>query len=95
MTDVNNNPMPANTAITVGSNYVYYTPAGQVSTKPQITIDAGFPVLNTNQLGGTPFTLTVELDCSLGTPVAYPAGTVNIVVTTPQGNKTTIPITVN
>jgi hypothetical protein len=56
--------------------------------------------MNTNYDGGTIFALTVTADCSAGTPVAYPAGTLNIVVTTVPPSPlvrtvTNIPVMVN
>ena len=94
--DINGNPLPAGTIITVGSNNVNYTPSGATTTrKATISIDAGSPVPNANALGGTPFTLTIEVDCSAGVPVAYPAGDLTLKVTAPKGVITIIPITVN
>jgi hypothetical protein len=96
LTDVNGNPMPAGTTITTGSNSVYFTPNGATTASPATaSITDGTPVINTNHNGGTIFALTVTADCSAGAPVAYPAGTLNIVVTTPKSHVTTIPVTVN
>lgn len=95
LTDINGNPMPATTALAPALNYVNYTPNGSTSSSAAtITIPYGTPVASTNHLGGTSFTLSVFADCSAGTPVSYPQGTVNINVTTPKGNLTGIPITV-
>ncbi|HOT73821.1 MAG TPA: hypothetical protein PLW42_11075 [Anaerohalosphaeraceae bacterium] len=94
LTDVNGNPMPAGTTIEIGTNYVYYIPNGDTKKKlADVTITAGSPVLST--IHPTSFILDVNADCSAGAPVACPSGTVNVVVTTPMGNITTIPITVN
>ncbi|MGP8153334.1 MAG: beta strand repeat-containing protein [Smithella sp.] len=96
--DVNNNPMPAGTTITTTDNYVYYTPYSTSTGTPTlatVTIDAGSPVVCTNNLGGTTFVLTVAADCTAGIPSVYPAGTVDVVVTTPTHNViTTTTITV-
>jgi hypothetical protein len=94
--DLNNNPMPAGTSITTGSNYIYYIPNGATAvSKPTVSITSGYPVENTNNYGGTTFRLTVEADCSAGVPVAYPSGYVYVDITTPKGKITGIPITVN
>ena len=95
--DVNSNPMPAGTQIAIRDNYVDYTPFGAAgSSKATVRIDTGSPVLNATAAGGTPFTLTVEADCSTGIPVAYPAGTVTLRVQSfPSGRTTSILITVN
>jgi len=92
--DINGNPMPAGTTISTANNAVYYIPNGSTTaTLATATITAGTPVLNT--IYPTFISLTVNADCMAGTPVHYPAGDVEIVVTTPKGNKTTIPVTVN
>ena len=85
LTDINGNPMPAGTTLTTVLNYVNYTPNGGSSSPATITIPYGTPVLSTNHLGGTSFTLAVFADCSAGTPIHYPNGTVNINTTTPKG----------
>lgn len=74
--------------------YVYFIPNGETKASPATTatITAGTPVLNTTY--PTSLSLTVNTDCTAGLPVAYPAGTVDIVVITPKGNKTTIPVIV-
>lgn len=98
LTDVNGNPMPAGTKVSTDNNQVYYTPNGSTTaTKASVSIPYGTPVLNTNALGGTSITLLVEANCTAGTPVAYPSGTLNITTTTPMtpdGIKGVIPITV-
>jgi len=91
--DINGNPMPAGTTISTANNAVYYTPNGATTgSLATATITDGTPVLNT--IYPTLISLTVNADCMAGQPAAYPAGTVDIVVTTPKGNKTTIPVTV-
>ncbi len=104
--DKNGNPMPAETALAIANNTVYYSvnfgTAGSTSYSADVSISEGSPVINTNNYGGTPITLTVsggsgclshEIDPN--DPLEqYPAGTLDIVVTTPKGNITTIPVTV-
>jgi hypothetical protein len=99
--DVNGNPMPAGTTVGIDNNYVYYKVDGWETGTATVSIDNGTPVLNTNNLGGTPITVTVSggTNCS-GYPVLqYPQGSVDVVVTTPydpnhDSTKTTIPFTV-
>lgn len=92
--DINNNPMPAGTTASTADNYVYYTKFGSLTaTKATVNITGGSPVVNTTNF--TQIGLTVEADCTAGIPVSYPAGTVNVVITTPVGLITRIPITVN
>ena len=97
LTDVNGNPLPAGTTVATANNEVYYivNGGGTTQTAATVSITYGTPVLNTNALGGTAFTLKVKADCTAGTPVAYPAGTLDIKTTTPKGIITGIPITVN
>lgn len=96
LTDINNNPMPAGTTVAAANNLVYYTPNGSTTlTKATVSVLYGTPVVNTNALGGTSITLQVVADCSAGTPVAYPAGTVDITTTTPRSIVTPITVTVN
>ena len=95
LTDVNGNPMPKGTTVATANNQVYYTANGSTTaTKASVSIDYGTPVLNTNAIGGTSITLLVEADCTAGTPVAYPAGTLNITTTTPKGFPGVVTITV-
>ncbi len=90
------NPMPAGTTVSTANNNVTYTPNGATKASlATVSITAGTPVVDTTNVGGTLIGLTVNADCSAGTPVAYPAGTVDIVVTTPKGNITNILVTVN
>jgi len=92
--DLNGNPMPAGTTVDIANNNVYYQIDGGGISFVTVSIDNGTPVLNTNNLGGTPITITVSGSCS-GSPVLqYPQGSVDIVVTTPKLLKTTIPFTV-
>jgi hypothetical protein len=99
--DQNGNPMPAGTTITTANNNVFYTPYS-ASVPPTYTptlaspsISGGSPVNDSNHAGGTPVTLTVAADCTAGTPHLYPSGSVDLVVTTPKGNVTSIQINVN
>jgi len=93
--DVNGNPMPAGTTIAVGTNALYYTPAGTTtSSLASVAVTAGSPVINTNAAGGTAFSLRIEGNYSAGTPVAYIHGTIYLNITTPKGLVTNIPITI-
>jgi hypothetical protein len=95
LSDINGNAMPAGTKVSTGTSYIYYTPNGATATSTATaTITGGSPVINT-PLHGTFIALTVSADCSAGTPVIYPAGTTNVVVTSPKGLITNIPVTVN
>jgi hypothetical protein len=92
--DVNGNPMPAGTTVGIANNNVYYQTAGNAPGTATVSIDYGTPVLNTNNLGGTPITIKVSGGCS-GSPVLqYPQGSVDVVVTTPKGISSTITFTV-
>jgi len=73
---------------------VTYTPNGATSTtKATTSIIYGTPVENSTTLGGTSVTLLVDADCSAGVPpVHYPSGTVDIVTTSPLGQKITGPL---
>jgi hypothetical protein len=97
LTDVNGNPMPAGTTVTANNISAYYTCTTTISTfLAETSITAGSPVMNTNNYGGTPITLTVNACgiCIDGID-SYPAGNVNVIVTSPRGLITTIPVTVN
>ena len=95
LTDIHNNPMPAGTTITIGDNQVYYTAFGSsTATKAAVAVSGGSPVINTNQLGGTPVVMSIAGDYSAGTPVSRVQGYVYFKFTTPQGLITSIPITV-
>ena len=92
--DINNNPMPAGTIATIEDNYVYYTKFGSLTAiEAPVSITGGSPVVNTTNF--TQIGLTVKADCTAGIPVSYPAGTVNVVISTPGELITKIPITVN
>jgi len=95
--DVNNNPLPKGTEVTADNVGAYYSCIGETrgAIKATTSIASGSPVLNSTHYGGTPITLKVD---SCGRCIyqigSYPDGIVNIVATTPNGNITTIPITV-
>ncbi|MBN1365344.1 MAG: hypothetical protein JW976_11110 [Syntrophaceae bacterium] len=93
--DVNNNPMPVGTTISTANNNVYYTTADYQYGNATVSI-GGSPVLNTNNYGGTPITITVSggQNCSTKPILQYPQGSVDIIVTTPKANTTTIPFAV-
>jgi hypothetical protein len=96
LTDINGNPMPAGTTVATANNQVYYTASGaSTQTKATVSILYGTPVVNTNDALGTTITLQVEADCSAGTPIHYPAGTVDITTTTPKSISHAITVTVN
>jgi hypothetical protein len=93
--DVNGNPMPAGTTVTIANNNVYHDEEGYEPGTADVRV-TGTPVINTNNLGGTPITITVSggTYCSSFPVLQYPQGSVDIVVTTPKGLSTTIPFTV-
>lgn len=96
MADLNNNPMPVGTTVAVEDNSVYYTPNGETTAaEVGVTIPIGTPVPNTNSSTGTSIVLKVKADCSAGTPVHYPAGSVTLIVTTPKGYQTLQTFTIN
>jgi hypothetical protein len=97
--DENDNPMPAGTAVALTDVLMagIYTSGGTKAASAAAASVGGTPVLNTNQAGGTliSFTISGGTACT-GAEMAnrYPAGTANIVVTTPKDNITTIPFAV-
>ena len=94
--DLHNNPMPVTTAVTTATNHVtYIANGGTTATAAAVSIVYGNPVPLSASVGGTLIGLQVDADCSAGIPVAYPTGTVNIIVTTPENNVTPITFTVN
>jgi hypothetical protein len=96
--DQNGNPMPAGTTIATTNNYIYYTPyssSGTATPTKATPSVGGSPVADSNHAGGTAIVLTVAADCTAGTPAVYPAGGVDLVVSTPKGNVSSIGITVN
>jgi protocatechuate 3,4-dioxygenase beta subunit len=94
--DINNNPMPAGTTIAIANNNVYYRTFGNAAASADVIISGGTPVLSTNALGGTSIAISVSggTACSGNPVLLYPQGSVNVVVTTPNGIITTIPFTV-
>jgi hypothetical protein len=94
--DLHNNPLPTDTTVTTATNHVTYIANGDTAaTAATVSIVYGNPVPLSANVGGTPIGLQVDADCSAGIPVAYPAGTVDIIVTTPENNITPITFTVN
>ncbi len=94
--DINNNPIPAGTTVSTANAYIYFTAtAGGSPTAATLTL-GGTPVVNTNHAGGTLISLLVDggTSCTPASP-AFPAGTVDIRITTPKGLVTDIGITVN
>jgi len=95
LTDVNGNAMPAATTISISDSEVYFKANGATTnTAASVSIVAGTPVASSCSSTGTTIYIKVKADCSAGTPAAYPSGTASVVVTTPKGNITYIPITV-
>lgn len=92
--DNNGNPMPAGTTITIGNNSVSYQPNGATTTSAAtLSITTGSPVPNVTD--PTHIAIAVAADCSAGTPVHYPNGTASLVVKSPRGFTSTIPITLS
>ncbi len=92
--DQNNNPMPAGTTVSIGANYVTYTEPGGTPTGATLSVD-GTPVADAVAVGGTQLMLTVDGGTSCTGAGTYPAGTATVVVKTPQGLQTAVPVTVN
>jgi hypothetical protein len=92
--DVNGNTMPAGTTISTANNYVYYKTSGATTNSTaSVNIDSGSPIPDSTSNSGTNFTITIDgTDCAAPN---YPSGTVNVVVTSPKGLTTKIPVTVN
>ncbi|MEN6637894.1 MAG: Ig-like domain-containing protein [Smithella sp.] len=102
--DVNNNPMPAGTTVSVSDKEIYYvydnsgTPV--YAEASEVTITSGSPVRSSSVLGGTPIVLKVKGGTACNTAVSastitnYPYGSADIKVTTPKGNIKTISVTV-
>lgn len=102
--DVNNNPMPVGTTVSVSDKEIYYvydnsgTPV--YAEAEEATINSGSPVRTSSASGGTPIVLKIKGGASCTTAknnstiISYPYGSADIKVTTPKGNITTIPVTV-
>jgi hypothetical protein len=92
--DVNGNTRPAGTTISTANNYVYYKTSGATTNSTaSVNIDSGSPIPDSTSNSGTNFTITIDgTDCAAPN---YPSGTVNVVVTSPKGLTTKIPVTVN
>jgi hypothetical protein len=103
LTDENGNPMPAGTTVTTKNNAVVWSSKlGLITTTGAATLSVGgTPVIDTNDLGGTSLSLKVDggISCTGGVAggatMNYPNGSLTIVITTPKGNSTAIPITVS
>jgi len=103
--DEHGNAMPAGTTVTASNNEVYYSyitgiPAVATTAKATTTVSSGSPVLSTANYG-TAMGLTISggegCKSNMGGAAAgsyYPQGTFNVVVTTPKGIISTIPINV-
>jgi len=97
--DVNGNPMPGGTTLALENNNITFkATTGVETTLGTATVAIGSPVPNTNALGGTNHSFTVSggNTCSEADVVnRYPHGTVDLVITTPKGTKTTFTLTVS
>lgn len=92
--DGNGNPLPAGTTASLSNNSISYQPNGATSTSlATVSIVSGSPVPNVAE--PTHVALSITADCSAGTPVHYPNGTANLLITSPRGFTSTIPIIVN
>ncbi len=97
--DINHNPMPAGSTITTANNEVYYTyidSSGNLQTGNATIIIYNTPVPDSNDLGGTEVDVRIlgGTNCT-NSPIWYPYGTFDLVVTTPYSStSTSIPLTV-
>ncbi|KQC10654.1 MAG: hypothetical protein APR62_11625 [Smithella sp. SDB] len=92
--DNNGNPLPAGTTAAIGNSSINYQAYGTTTTSAAtVSITTGSPVPNVTD--PTYITISVTADCSAGTPVHYPNGSANVVITSPRGFTSTIPITVS
>lgn len=91
LTDVNYNPMPAGTTISVSDNGVKYSKVGEAELATATLIVTGTPVVDTTAAGGTFPTVSVRADdCVSGTV----SGTFDLTFTSPKGLRTTHTYTV-
>lgn len=89
--DLNNNPLPAGTKLSITNNNVKYSQSGSSDPVTVIAEVANDTVLDTTTPGGTTHAFTM-----LGAKCAStPKGTVSIRAVTPKGNITAIPVAVN
>ena len=90
ISDINNNPMPAGTTVSLADNNVQYSQLGTPDLVTAVATSNESVINDTIAAGGTIHTFTLKgSKC-----VSVPAGRINLVVATPKGNKTTIPIDV-
>jgi len=95
--DVNNNPMPKGSTISVGNNDVTLIKADGKPVNAVITVNNP-EVPDSTAVGGTTHSFTIDggnEDCPGIAPKVYPAGNFDLKVTTPSGNVTLLPITIN
>ncbi len=100
--DVNGNPMPAGTSLSVANNLVKFLEAGK-SEPTSATVTLVNPtVLDSISAGGTSHSFFVTIDkCdtntdgATGLPKGNPAGSFQLNVQTPKGTITAIPISIN
>ena len=89
--DLNNNPMPAGTKLSITNNNVKYNQTGSADPLAVVAEVANDTVLDTTIRGGTTHAFTM-----LGAKCAsIPKGTLSIRAVTPKGNITVIPVAVN
>jgi hypothetical protein len=95
--DVNHNPMPAGSMVTLENQAIYYSSSLTGNSLATINSVGGTPVSNSSTPGGTTVSLTVDgaFNCNGTGTIPYPKGTVNMVITTPNLVKSYILITVN
>lgn len=72
-----------------------YTPnVATAVSRSTVSVTSWLPVLGSYNYTTT-VAASVTEDCLAGDPVAYPSGTADILITSPRGLTTTIPITVD
>jgi len=82
--------MPAGTTVSLADNNVQYSQLGTPDLVTAVATSNEATINDTTAAGGTIHTFTLKgSKC-----VSVPAGRINLVVATPKGNKTTIPIDV-
>lgn len=91
LADVNNNPLPAGTKLSISMNVVTYLQTGSPDAVVVSAAVANDTVLDTTIPGGTTHTLIMSGTKCQG----LPTGNLTIRATTPKGNITIIPVSVN
>lgn len=96
--DVNNNSMPKGSTVSVGSNDVTLIKVSDGKLANAVITVNNPDVPDSTAVGGTTHSFTIDggnEDCPGQAPKVYPAGQFDLKVTTPSGNVTLIPITIN